>query len=66
MGDPVEDPSAYPEDSTAYRSDIVDLSSLTLADLPAGDQTALATALRRIMYDLETAQDPVAGFNSSV
>jgi FXSXX-COOH protein len=66
MGGSVEEPSAssHPE-SRAYRSDIVDVSMLTLDDLHTSDDGALASALHRIMSDLETTQDAVAGFNSS-
>jgi len=55
-----------------WRSAMVDVSGLTLAELtaggapdPAGD-SALARCLRRLADDLARPGEPIAGFNSAL
>jgi len=52
-----------------WRSDMVDVSGMALADLLAladGDDSALARSLRRLADDLADPGEPVAGFNSAL
>jgi FXSXX-COOH protein len=48
------------------RTALIDLSGLSLADLDAVGQTALAAALRRIVARGGQSADPVVGFQSSI
>jgi FXSXX-COOH protein len=47
-------------------SDLPDLAGLTLDDLEALPDSAFATALRRILAELDAADEPVAGFQSAI
>lgn len=52
-----------------WRSDMVDVSGMSLADLAAltdGDDSALALSLRRLAADLADPGEPIAGFNSAL
>jgi len=52
-----------------WRSDMVDVSGMALADLlrlADGDDSALARSLRRLADDLADPGEPVAGFNSAL
>ena len=54
---------------TEWRSDMVDVSGLTLAELvqlTEGDDSALAHSLRRLADDLTRPGEPIAGFNSAL
>jgi FXSXX-COOH protein len=57
------------EDGAAeWRSPMVDVSGLSLADLAArsDDDEALSAALRRLADDLAEPGEPIAGFNSAL
>ena len=59
------DEDAQPE----WRSDVVDVSGMTLAELvelTEGDDSALAHSLRRLADDLTRPGEPIAGFNSAL
>lgn len=45
---------------------LIDLSGLSLGDLDAVGQTALGTALRRVVARGNEPTDPVVGFQSSI
>lgn len=47
-----------------YEFDLVDLTGVTLAELPQLDDSALAHSLRRILDEIDRPQDAVAGWNS--
>lgn len=52
-----------------WRSDMVDVSGMSLADLvasTAGEDSALAVSLRRLAADLADPGEPIAGFNSAL
>ena len=54
-----------------WRSAMVDVSGLTLAELADGtagpaDDSALAHCLRRLADDLTRPGEPIAGFNSAL
>lgn len=55
-----------------WRSDMIDVSGLSLAELTAGstpagtDDSALAHSLRRLADDLAHPGEPIAGFNSAL
>jgi FXSXX-COOH protein len=55
-----------------WRSDMVDVSGLSLAELAAGstptepEDSALAHSLRRLAADLARPGEPIAGFNSAL
>jgi FXSXX-COOH protein len=52
-----------------WRSDMVDVSGMALADLlelADGDDSTLARSLRRLADDLADPEEPVAGFNSAL
>ena len=52
-----------------WRSDMVDVSGMTLAELVEltdGDDSALAHSLRRLAADLARPGEPIAGFNSAL
>jgi FXSXX-COOH protein len=54
---------------TEWRSDVVDVSGMTLAELvelTEGDDCALAHSLRRLAADLARPGEPIAGFNSAL
>jgi FXSXX-COOH protein len=61
--DGVDDPGAV----LRWRSDVVDVSEVSLSDLTAeaGD-SALAHSLRRLAEDLADPGEPIAGFNSAL
>jgi FXSXX-COOH protein len=50
----------------ARTSDLIDLHGLTLADLRALDDNAVADSLRRILGDIDHPADAVAGFQSAI
>ena len=59
------------EDGTAeWRSPMVDVSGLSLAELAEsasrGGDTALAGSLRRLADELSDPGEPIAGFNSAL
>jgi FXSXX-COOH protein len=56
------------EDGAAeWRSPMVDVSGLSLAELAArSDDEALRAALRRLADDLAEPGGPIAGFNSAL
>ncbi len=58
------DDDAHPE----WRSDMVDVSDLTLTELVelTDDDSALAHSLRRLSDDLARPGEPIAGFNSAL
>ena len=59
------DEDAHPE----WRSDMVDVSGMTLTELvelTEGDDSALAHSLRRLADDLARPGEPIAGFNSAL
>ncbi len=59
------DEDAHPE----WRSDMVDVSGMTLTELvelTGDDDSALAHSLRRLADDLTRPGEPVAGFNSAL
>ena len=59
----------YLHNETEWRSDMVDVTDLSLADLAAlteGQDSALALALRRLADDLTDPGEPIAGFNSAL
>ena len=52
-----------------WRSDMVDVSGMALADLlrlADGDDSVLSRSLRRLADDLADPGEPVAGFNSAL
>ena len=54
---------------TEWRSDMVDVSEMTLTELVEltdGDDSALAHSLRRLSDDLARPGEPIAGFNSAL
>jgi FXSXX-COOH protein len=52
---------------TEWRSVMVDISAVALADLVDDeDDSALARALRRVTDDLSRPGEPIAGFNSAL
>jgi FXSXX-COOH protein len=60
-GSPTE--NAQPE----WRSDMIDVSGMSLSDLIAdNDDSALARSLRRLADDLADPGEPIAGFNSAL
>ena len=60
-GSPTE--NAQPE----WRSDMIDVSGMSLSDLVAdNDDSALAQSLRRLADDLADPGEPIAGFNSAL
>ena len=60
-GSPLED--AQPE----WRSTMIDVSGLSLSELPAeDDDSSLANALRRVAEDATHPGEPIAGFNSAL
>ncbi|GAA0796639.1 FxSxx-COOH cyclophane-containing RiPP peptide [Spirilliplanes yamanashiensis] len=48
-----------------WRSTLVDVTELSLAELAATGDDVLAHALRRLAADLESPDEPIAGFNSA-
>jgi FXSXX-COOH protein len=48
------------------RSEITDLTEVTLADLDALPDTVLAASLRRILRDARDPRSPLASFHSSL
>ena len=60
------------EDPAEWRSAMVDLSDLSLAELTdlaqrsAGDDTVLARCLRRVADERADPGEPIAGFNSAL
>jgi FXSXX-COOH protein len=50
-----------------WRSDMIDVSGMSLSDLTAeGDDSVLAQSLRRLADDLAHPGEPIAGFNSAL
>jgi FXSXX-COOH protein len=52
-----------------WRSEIIDVSGLTLEDLTElteGDESVLGRSLRRLADDLSDPDEPIAGFNSAL
>jgi FXSXX-COOH protein len=47
-------------------SDLVDVRSLPLDDLVALRGTVLAASLERVLAEIDSAELPVTGFNSSI
>ncbi|MEV6690316.1 FxSxx-COOH cyclophane-containing RiPP peptide [Micromonospora sp. NPDC051196] len=45
---------------------LLDLSDVSLADLPELDGSAFAFSLRRILEEIDRPQDAVAGWNSAM
>ncbi|GAB1645248.1 FxSxx-COOH cyclophane-containing RiPP peptide [Krasilnikovia sp. MM14-A1259] len=60
-----------PDEDVQWRSVMIDVSGLSLADLaaavpPEGTDSALAHCLRRLADDLDGPGEPIAGFNSAI
>jgi FXSXX-COOH protein len=56
-------------DAHEWRSDMVDVSGLSLSDLielADGENSTLALSLRRLADDLTDPGEPIAGFNSAL
>ncbi len=56
-------------DESALRSDLIDLSGLSLADLRTladDDDDDIADSIRRILRDVDRLTDAVAGFQSAI
>lgn len=55
-------------DATADDSqfDLIDLNTISLADLRALDGSAFGQSLRRILDDIDRPQDAVAGWNAAI
>ena len=50
-----------------WRSDMIDVSEMSLSDLiAADDESVLARSLRRLADDLAHPGEPIAGFNSAL
>lgn len=56
MHDPLPEP----------RSDLAELTDLSLPELLAADESALAHSLRRIRREIEQPEEAVAGFQNSL
>ena len=57
------------DEQPEWRSDMVDVSGMTLTELTElaeGADTALARTLRRLADDLDQQNEPIAGFNSAL
>jgi FXSXX-COOH protein len=60
-GSPIEDAH------TQWRSDMIDVSGMSLSELAAADgDSMLAESLRRLADDLADPGEPIAGFNSAL
>ena len=60
------DGASIPEDvEPTWQSVMVDVSELSLTELAAEGDTALAQCLRRLTADLDRPGGPIAGFNSA-
>jgi FXSXX-COOH protein len=46
-----------------WRSDVLDLSGVSLSDLP---DSVLGASLRRLAAELDDPDEPIAGFNSAL
>jgi FXSXX-COOH protein len=57
-----------PSDSAdrGFGSDLIDVTGLSLKDLQGLSETAVKRSLRRICEEMESPQDAVAGFQSSL
>ena len=53
-------------DESALRSDLIDLSGLSLADLRTLDDDDVADSVRRILREVDRLTDAVAGFQSAI
>jgi FXSXX-COOH protein len=53
-------------DPQGRRSDLVDVSGESLVALRALPETAIARSLRRILSQLDSGVEPVAGFQSAI
>jgi len=49
-----------------HRSDLVDVSSISLSDLRGLEDSALARALRRVLDEVDRTQGAVAGWQSAI
>lgn len=49
-----------------HRSDLVDVSSVSLSDLRGLEDSALARALRRVLDEVDRTQGAVAGWQSAI
>jgi FXSXX-COOH protein len=58
-----DDASSEPD---AEVSDLVNLGGLSLADLRALPESAIVASLRRILTEVESQVDAVAGFQSAI
>jgi FXSXX-COOH protein len=59
-----DSPDVPPRDaSPEWRSETVDLSTLSLSDLP---DSVLTQSLRRLAAELDDPDEPIAGFNSAL
>jgi FXSXX-COOH protein len=57
------------EQTAEWRSEMVDVSGLTLTELTQlteGDESVLGRSLRRLADDLSDPDEPIAGFNSAL
>jgi FXSXX-COOH protein len=54
------------DDDGERRSDLIDISGLTLAQVSALPETALQASLKRIFEDMDSDVEPVAGFQSGI
>lgn len=57
---PTDDPES------AMESVMVDVTGLSLADLAAAGDGALASCLRRLVTDVDQPGEAIAGFNSAL
>jgi FXSXX-COOH protein len=60
------DAVAEHDGESEWRSDIADVSELSLRELTDTDESPLAASLRRITADLTGPDEPIAGFNSAL
>ena len=64
-GSPTE--GAHEEARDEWRSDVIDVSGVSLSELTAADHdSALGQSLRRLADDLAHPGEPIAGFNSAL
>jgi FXSXX-COOH protein len=74
MSEPSEDTGLHPEDIPRPASGgvsepnppLVDISGISLADIPATNGTVLAHALRRVLDDVERSGESISGWSSYV
>jgi FXSXX-COOH protein len=59
-----EAPDVPPRDTEPeWRSDVPDLTGVSLSDLP---ESAVTQSLRRLAAELDDPDEPIAGFNSAL